>query len=80
MDLDRIVYSNAQDLEWVKELTYIIGEQVGEITRKTDKARNFKSGTSNKLPVGTKIYQTDTPAYIVIVDGKEIPYLGMYEG
>lgn len=78
--LDSIVYSNAQDLEWVKELTYILGEQVGEITKNTDKARNFKNGTSNKLPVGTKIYETDTPAYIVIVDGKEIPYLGMYEG
>lgn len=25
-------------------------------------------------------YKTDTPAYIVIVDGKEIPYIGMYEG
>jgi hypothetical protein len=78
--LDSIVYSNAQDLEWLKELPYILGEQVGEITRQTDKAWNFKSGTSNKLPVGTKIYETDTPAYIVVVDGKEIPYLGMYEG
>lgn len=77
--LDGIVYSNAQDLEWVKELTYILGEQVGEVTKRTDKAMNFKSGTSNKLPVGTKIYKTDTLAYIVVVDGKEIPYLGMYE-
>lgn len=78
--LDRIVYSNAQDLEWVNELPYLLGEQVGEITKKTDKSWKFKSGTSNKLPVGTKIYITDTPAYIVVVDGKEIPYLGMYEG
>ncbi len=78
--LDSIVYSNAQDLEWVKELTYILGEQVGEITKQTGKAWKFKSGTSNKLPVGTKIYITDTPAYIVVVDGKETPYLGMYEG
>ncbi|MEK4404522.1 hypothetical protein MKZ26_08730 [Sporosarcina sp. FSL K6-6792] len=78
--LDSIVYSKAQDLEWLKELSYELGEQVGEIIKKTDKAWNFKSGTSNKLPVGTKIYITDTPAYIVIVDGKEIPYIGMYEG
>lgn len=78
--LDSVVYLNAQDLEWLKDLPYELGEQVGEITKKTDKAKNFKSGTSNKLPVGSKIYITDTPAYIVVVDGKEIPYLGMYEG
>ncbi|WP_186671766.1 hypothetical protein [Sporosarcina sp. BP05] len=78
--LDSIVYSNAQDLEWLKELPYIVGEQVGEITKQTSKAWKFKSGTSNKLPVGTKIYKTDTLAYIVVVDGKEIPYVGMYEG
>jgi len=78
--LDSTVYSNTQDLEWVKELPYVLGEQVGEITKKTDRAWNFKSGTSNKLPVGTKIYKTDTLAYIVVVDDKEILYLGMYEG
>ena len=78
--LDSIVYSNAQDLEWLKELPYELREQVGEITKKTDNAKNFKSGTSNKLLVGTKIYKTDTPAYIVVVDGQEIAYLGMYEG
>ena len=77
---DGIVYSIAQDVKWVSELEYKLGKQIGEITNQTDKARNFKDGTANKLPVGTKIYETDTPAYIAIVNGKEIPYIKMIEG
>jgi hypothetical protein len=78
--LDGIVYSKAQDVEWVSDLEYQLGEQIGEITKQTDKAHSFKNGTANKLPVGTKIYETDTSAYIAKVDGKEIPYLKMLEG
>ncbi|MCA1041545.1 hypothetical protein LCM00_18670 [Bacillus infantis] len=78
--LDEIVYSNAEDVEWVSDLEYQLGEQIGEITKQTDRARSFKNGTANKLPVGTKIYETDTPAYIAKVDRKEIPYLKMLEG
>lgn len=74
------VFSNAQDVEWVIELEYEIGEQVCEITKQTEKAFRFKNGTANKLPVGTKIFETDTPAYIAIVDGEKIPYLKMVEG
>jgi|SRR5690606_17678727 len=77
---DGIVYSNVKDVDWVKESDYTIGEEVGEITKQSDKANEFENGTSNKLPVGTKIYETDTPIYIAIVDGKEIPYLKMLEG
>jgi hypothetical protein len=78
--LDGIVYSNAQDVEWVSELEVKLGEQIGEITKQTKNARSFKDGTANKLPVGTKIYETNTPTYIVIIRGKEIPYLKMLEG
>ncbi len=78
--LGGIVYSNAQDVEWVSKLKYKLGKQIGEITKQTDKARSFKDGTANILPVGTKIYETDTGAYIAIVNGKEIPYLKMIEG
>ncbi|WP_421378094.1 hypothetical protein ACOJQI_12115 [Bacillus salacetis] len=74
------VYSNAEDLDWVSELDYELGEELGEITSQADKASKFKDGTANKLPVGTKIYNTDTPAYIAVVDGEEIPYLKMVEG
>jgi hypothetical protein len=78
--LDGYVFSNAQDVEWVTELKYELGEQVGEITKQADKASQFKNGTANKLPIGTKIFKTDTQAYIAIVDGEEIPYLKMVEG
>jgi hypothetical protein len=62
------------------ELDYELGEVMGEITRQTEKAIRFKYGTANKLPIGTKIYRTNTPVYIAIVDGEEIPYLKMVEG
>lgn len=78
--LDDIVYSNVENIEWVKELEYTIGGEVGEITKQTNNAKGFENGTSNKLPVGTIIYATDTPIDIAIVDGKEIPYLKMLEG
>ncbi|WP_366162266.1 hypothetical protein ABXS71_03065 [Bacillus infantis] len=78
--LGGIVYSNAQDVDWVSDLEYQLGEQIGEITKITDNAGSFKNGTANILPVGTKIYETDTPAYIANVDGEEIPYLKQIEG
>lgn len=78
--LDGIVYSNVENVEWVLELEYKIGEEIVEITKQSDKPQEFENGTSNKLPIGTKVYRTDTPVYIAIVDGKEIRYLGMYEG
>ncbi|MEH7385443.1 hypothetical protein V7147_08550 [Bacillus sp. JJ1521] len=78
--LDGYVFSNVQDVEWVTELEYELGEQVGEITKQAYKAFNFKNGTANKLPVGTMIFNTNTPAYIAIGDGEEIPYLKMVEG
>ncbi|WP_064094209.1 hypothetical protein [Rossellomorea aquimaris] len=74
------VYSNAQDLDWVSELEYELGEELGEITSQADRASNFKNGTANKLPIGTKIFNTNTPAYIAVVDGKKILYLKMVEG
>lgn len=75
-----LVYSNAEDVEWVTELDYALGEKVGEITKQAEEASEFKNGTANKLPVGTEIFETDTSAYIAIVDGKEIAYLKMVEG
>lgn len=62
------------------ETEYTLGDEMGEITRQSENALFFKDGTANLLPVGTKIYDTDAPFYIVILDGKEIPYLPMLEG
>jgi hypothetical protein len=78
--LEDIVYSNAQNIEWVQQLDYKVGEQVGEITKQTDKAIVFTNGVSNKLPVGTKIYRTNNAVYIAVIEGEEIPYLAMLEG
>ena len=78
--LDNIVHSNAKDVDWIQGLDYTVVEEVAEITKKSNKAWNFKSGTANKLPVGTKIYNTTAGFLIAIVEGEEIPYLGMYEG
>ena len=78
--LNGIVHSNMENVDWVQELAYTLGEEIGEITKQTDSAQEFENGTSNKLPVGTKIYRTDTPLYIAIVDGKEIRYMEMIEG
>ena len=67
-------------MEWVDELDYKLGEQIGEVTKQTDKASSFHNGTANKLPVGVKIYDTNTPVCIAIVNNKAIPYLKMIEG
>ncbi|MFE8699907.1 hypothetical protein ACFYKX_04640 [Cytobacillus sp. FJAT-54145] len=78
--LDRYVFSNAEDVEWVRELEYELGEQIGEITEQEEIASKFRNGTANILPIGTKIFETNTPVYIAVVKGKEIRYLKMVEG
>lgn len=78
--LDGIVYANAQHVEWITKLDYTIGDEIGEITKQTGKSFQFKNGAATTLHVGAKIYETDTPIYIAIVNGNEIPYLEMAEG
>ncbi|WP_391209581.1 hypothetical protein [Psychrobacillus sp. L4] len=78
--LEDIVYANAQDIEWVTESEYKLGEQVGVITKQKETAFNFNNGTANKLPVGTKIYATGKGFKVAIVDGIEIPYIPLLEG
>ncbi|RSL33921.1 hypothetical protein D7Z54_07315 [Salibacterium salarium] len=79
-ELDGIVYSNAEDVDWVNDTDYRIGEEEGEITEQNSSAGGFEHGTANKLPVGTTIYQTDTQVYVAVVDEKKIPYMKMVEG
>ncbi|MFS0749345.1 hypothetical protein [Oceanobacillus sp. 1P07AA] len=78
--LDDFVFSNATNIEWVQEEDYTRGDEIGEISYQSNNAKDFENGTANKLPVGTKIYETDTQVYIAIVDNREIPYLKMVEG
>lgn len=78
--LEDIVYANAQDIKWVIESEYSLGEQVGEITKQKESAFNFNNSTANKLPAGTKIYETGKGFKIAIVHGMEIPYIPLLEG
>lgn len=80
--LNGVVYSNAEDIEWVNEKELTLGEVVGEIKKQTNKSDAFENNTASKLSVGTKIYKTVEKGdiYIVKVDDKEIRYLGLREG
>lgn len=78
--LDRVVYSNGQNIGWVKKKKYTLGKQIGEITNTTNSASRFKDGSANLLPVGTKIYKTNTVIYIAVVNEKKIPYIKEVEG
>lgn len=78
--LDGAVYSNAEDVDWVMESDFSIGELVGEITKRSDQAGDFENGTANRLPIGTKIYGGGHGFVIAIVGVKKIPYLRMVEG
>ncbi|RCW73070.1 hypothetical protein [Saliterribacillus persicus] len=80
--LNGIVYSNAEDVEWIKEKELTLGEAVGEIKKQTHESDEFEDYTASKLTVGTKIYKPveKSSIYIVKVNDKEIPYLGLREG
>ncbi|WP_078598447.1 hypothetical protein [Evansella clarkii] len=78
-----IIYTYAEDIDWVMELDLTLGEEVTEITNQTNNSSEFKNGTATELPVGTKIYKPNEKRgaiYIAIVDGKEIRYIGLIEG
>ncbi|PRO64490.1 hypothetical protein [Alkalicoccus urumqiensis] len=78
-----IIYSNAQDLDWVMEQDLTLGEEITEITKQSTDSDNFGNGTATELPVGTKVYDHNEgkgAIYIAVVDGQEIRYLGEIEG
>jgi hypothetical protein len=77
---DGYVFSNAENLAWIRDQGYELGEQIGEIKKQTAIYQRFKEWTASKLPVGTKIFETNAPFYIAIVNGKEIPYIKLVEG
>lgn len=75
-----IIYVNAKQIDWVMEENIKTKRFIGEIAQTTTKAKAFHSLTASKLPVGTKVYETNSPIMIAKVDGKEYRYLGMREG
>lgn len=75
-----VVYSNSEHVDWVTESDYILGDELFEIIKQSKSAWRFTNGTANILPVGTRIFNTDSGFVIAIVDGREIPYVAMLEG
>ncbi|NIK11727.1 hypothetical protein [Alkalibacillus almallahensis] len=80
--LNDIVYSNAEDIEWVNKKELALGDDIGEIKKQTESSADFENHTATKLEVGTTIYETveKSDIYIVKVNNKEIRYLGLREG
>lgn len=80
---NNIVYSNASDIEWVQQADLTIGERVGAITKQYQADQVFEDSMATKLPIGTEIYEPvkrHGSVLIVVVNGKEIRYLGLLEG
>lgn len=70
-------------VEWAQEEGLEKGEPVGEITKTTSASDEFTTETANKLPVGTKIYQTTEGGWynlVVELDGEEVVYIALVEG
>ena len=78
--LEGFVYSKAQGIDWVEETEYTLGQQIGVIKKRTDHSLGFGNGSANVLPVGTKIFETNSPLAIAVVNGEEIPYIQQVEG
>ena len=81
--LDGIIYSNANNVEWVQQSELTIGEKVGTITKKYKDGLTFEDKMATKLPVGAEIFEPvkkSGPILIVRLNDNEIRYLGLIEG
>lgn len=69
-------------IDWVDELVLTPNEEIGEIKNQTSIAEEFLNGTSNVLPVGTKIYSSKEQEDILLVeiDGAILKYYALVEG
>src|SRR5690625_1855166 len=74
---NNLLYSRYSENSYYKK-----GKQVGRITKQTEDSYDFKNGSANKLPVGTKIYQTIGEGLSILIieeDGKNIIYIVLLE-
>ncbi|RPF55419.1 hypothetical protein [Aquisalibacillus elongatus] len=80
--VDDIIYKNAKNINWVQEKNYTLGEKIGVVEKVTDSHSQFDNFSATKLPKGAEIYEPKEKGdiYIVVVDEKEIRYLGLREG
>lgn len=79
--MNSIIYVNAIDVEWVKEIPLKEGKFLGRINN-TGVKSNFKDWDATKLDIGTEIYELATRNNIVIIkiDNNYMPYLKYVEG
>jgi len=70
------------NIEWVDELELNEDKYIGEIKFNSSKAKDFKNGTANLLPIGAKIYSVKERKDIFIVkyDNVVKRYLILSEG
>lgn len=79
--IDNVVYHNALDVMWVKELTLEADGLLGKIERTCVK-ENFNNWDATKLDVNTEIYQVAQRNDILLakVGAEFVPYLKYIEG
>jgi hypothetical protein len=81
---DRIVYSNATDLEHYDIDDYEKGELLGEIENTSEDPDDFDEWTASVLPEGTELYAAEEghPGGVIIADTgeEEILYHPLIEG
>jgi len=79
--IDNTVYKNAEDVQWVKDISIKEGSALGRIN-KTKVKRNFKNWNATVLSISTEIYKFQGRDDIVLAkkDDKYIPYIRYVEG
>lgn len=76
-----IIYTNASNIEWVRQTELTIGERVGTIKKQYTDGLTFGNEMATKLPVGAEIFDGGGRSILIVkLEGKEIRYLGMLEG
>lgn len=80
LQFDGIIYQT--DIDWVEELELTQGEEVGEITSRTQSADDFEDGTANQLSEGTKLYKANERDDVLLAetDGELKYYYALVEG
>ncbi|KKI91185.1 hypothetical protein WQ54_16230 [Bacillus sp. SA1-12] len=77
---DGVIYRT--NIDWVEKLSLTMDVQIGEIKTRNDTNTDFNNETSNKLPVGTKIFSAKERGDILLVElnGETLKYLAILEG
>lgn len=79
--VNNVVYVNASEVEWAKELELTKSDILGKIN-KTGVRQNFTDWNATKLEVDTCIYSTEEREDLVLVEvgDRLVPYLKYVEG